>query len=482
MSNRYLTGRPVSRAALSFGPWLLLATACPSDSTSATESGGDTDASSTSTTNTAGPEPTTTTTTTGDLPTTDASETSSTTAPPPAVCGDGIVHELEICDDGNDDPDDGCNSKCERTGAVLWTYTHSGAADEADSVRAVAVDATGRIILAGYEGVALGDLDMLLIALSPDGKELWKRTYPNMPGLDNIFESVVTDDQGNIYVGGYEETADDVFSAVVRKLDPEGDELWSYVEPSPMMDFASARGLLLANGALYSTGSQELLDDGAQLVARRHDPKSGEAAWVTTTQADSFIAGGRAVVKPDQHLRVAGFVLDDKYLSRPLIVTLDEAGTLLATDVEDHPGGTWYGAAVIGGAGDVVLAGRRRPDGVTGYDIALRRIGPDGAPQWTMTLDHHFLSGTAYGVAVGPDEKIFTAGNFMAPAQFSDAFGGLYAGDGTPIWTHAYNNDDIDLYDDGLAAAFGPDFVVLAGHSNVYSEGINVWVRAFKAE
>lgn len=476
MSNRYLAGRPFSRAALSFGPWLLLTTGCPSDGTATTESGSDTELTTTTTT---GPDPTTST---SDPPTTGTTTTSSTTEPLPAVCGDGVVAESEICDDGNDEPDDGCNSNCELTAAVLWTYTHNGAANNFDSVRAVAVDATGRVLLAGVESQGVGDVDPLLIALGPDGKELWRKTFPNMPGLDNAFEALVLDDDGNIYVSGEEETTEGVFAAVVYKLDPEGAELWSFVEPPSMMDYATVRGLLLADGALYSTGWEDLGDTGTQLVARRHDLKTGEALWTTTTQADTQIAVGRALVKPDQNLRVAGYVIGADKVIRPLLLTLDNAGTILATDVEDHPGGAWFDAKRIGDAGDYVLAGRRVPPGVTGVDIALRRVAADGSEQWTVTLDHHFLFGLLNGVAVGPDEQIFTAGFFIAPGQFSDVFAGLYAGDGAPLWTHSYNNDDIDLYDDGLAAAYGAGMYVLAGQSDVYGENTNVWVRAFKAD
>lgn len=481
MSNLYRPDRAARLAVLSLGPWLLLATACPSDSTTTTDSGSDTDPTTT-TSDTTDPD---VTTTTGTPTTTDATTdapTSTSTGPAPAVCGDGLVGEAEVCDDGNDEPDDGCNSKCEKTADVLWTYMHNGAADEFDSARAVAIDKTGRIILAGIEGVSPADTDALLIALNPDGTELWRKTYPDMLGERNGFEHVVVDDDGNIFAAGYEEGPDDSAMAVVRSFDADGNEGWSFVDGSPVMDYASNRRLLLADGALYSTGQEDLLDMGTQMTVRRHDLATGEAVWKTVTQADTFRVLGYLLVRTDAGLLAGGIAVDEDDMPRPALITLDTDGAIVDTLIEDHPGGGWFDAAPIGDAGDLVLVGRLAPEGVTGVDFGLRRVGPDLAEKWTVTKDYEFLFGLGNGVAVGPDERIFASGFFQAPGQFDNAFAGLYAGDGTEIWTHTYNNDDIDLYDDGEAAAWGPDFLVLAGQSNVLGEDLNVWVRAFATD
>lgn len=481
MSNAYLTGRATRLTVLSLGPWLLIA--CPSDGTATTDSSTDPDPTTTTTTSdTSGPDVTTTTgTPTTTDPTTDAT-TSTSTGPVPAVCGDGVVAESEVCDDGNDEPDDGCDKNCEKTGAVLWTYTHNGAAGEFDAGTAVAVDPTGKIIIAGREGITPADSDMLLIALNPDGTELWKKTYPDMNGLPNYFSALVLGDDGTIYAAGVEEQVKDVPTPVVRSFGPDGDEGWTFVEPSVHMIGASISGLLLVDGKLYSAGSEELSEDETQLVARRHDPGTGEAAWQAVTQADFPRAVGYGLAPTADGVLVAGAVFGEQNLSQPLLVVVDDAGTIVSTDVEDHPGGAWYDAEAIGAGGDIALIGRRRPEGVTGYDFGLRRVGPDLAEQWTDIYDYEFLYGTGNGVAVGPDERIFASGFHVAPGKFDDVFGALYAGDGARQWTHTYNNDDIDLYDEGADAAWGPDFLVLSGQSVVLGEDGNIWVRAFKAD
>ncbi|PCC69492.1 Myxococcus cysteine-rich repeat-containing protein [Nannocystis exedens] len=482
-ARRSASAGPRRLTALSLGPWLLLA--CPSEQTTTTDSGIDPEPSTTTTTSGAS-EPDVTTTTSADTPTTaeptTAAPTSTSTGPAPAVCGDGVVAGSESCDDGNDELDDGCDKNCERTAAVLWTYTHSGAAGEYDGVAAVAVDPTGKIVLAGREGVSATDSDMLLIALDPDGTELWKRTYPDPNGLPNVFYAVVLGDDGTIYAAGTEEQAKDMAAPVVRSFDADGNEGWTFIEPPASMIGASISGLVLADGKLYSAGAEDLTADETQLVLRRHDLATGEADWTAVTQAEHARALGFGVVKIAGGVVVAGLVYAEDNSTRPLLVTVDDAGTIVGTEVEEHPGGTWFDAEAIGAGGDIALVGRRQPEGVTGYDFAVRRVGPDLAEQWTDIHDHEFLYGTGNGVAVGPDEQILAVGFHVAPTQFNDVFGALYAGDGARLWTHTYNNEDIDLYDEASDAAWGPGFWVVAGQSVVLGEAANVWVRAFKAE
>lgn len=482
MSNRYLPGRAAGPVALSLAPWLLLAAGCPSDTTTTTDSGASDPSTSSSSSSSTEPGPTSTSVTPTTTGSTTDEPTSSTTEVAPAVCGDGEVAGVELCDDGNDEPDDGCNSKCEKTGAVEWTYTYNGAAGEYDAANAIAVDPTGKIIIVGSEAASVADIDPLIIALAPDGTELWRKTYPGEAGLDDGFSDVVLDDAGNIYAGGYEGTAADTYSALVRKFDGDGNPDWTYLDPPAMIDFSDVNALVLHDGALYSAGGEDLLDMGSQLVIRRHDLTTGETAWKTVSQADAFRVQAAGLTVANGQLVVAGGVYDEDDVSQPLIALLDTEGTIVSLDIEDHLGGAWFDVATVGATGDLVLAGRRRPRGVTFYDIGVRRVGPDLSEQWTDIIDHDFLYDTANGVAVGPDESLFVSGFYVKGGEFDNMWGGRYAGDGTRQWTHTYNNDEIDLYDEAVDVAFGPDFMLLAGRSNVLGEDANVWVRRFKAD
>src|SRR5262245_44190917 len=39
-----------------------------------------------------------------------------------AVCGDGVEHPDELCDDGNRIDEDGCNADCVPSGSLVWEW------------------------------------------------------------------------------------------------------------------------------------------------------------------------------------------------------------------------------------------------------------------------------------------------------------------------------------------------------------------------
>lgn len=393
------------------------------------------------------------------------------------MCGDGIVADTEACDDGNDDPNDGCDANCEKTGAVGWTYTYNGDAGKDDAALGVAISPSGQVIVAGY--TITGDTlqrDMLLIAIDPDGTEAWRKSIPGDAGLNDIFTDVVVGGDGTIYVSGQEETMKGVSNSIVRAFEPGGDELWSYSDPPPVADVAIVRELYVTDDGLFSIGYEGLLDAGTQLVARRHELDTGAEVWKTPAQEGTKSAIGQAVVVVGDSVIGVGFALDNN-VTRPLIATFTQDGALVAIDIENSDGGAWYDAQPIGADGDLVLAGTRFPGVVTDFDVAIRRIGLDLDEKWTQTFDLGGLRDKALGVAVGPDEAIFVAGQVHKMSRLGNVFGGRYSPDGELLWTHFYDNPDIHLDDSGEAAAFGLGFVVIAGSETALGEGSNVWVR-----
>lgn len=423
-------------------------------------------------------------TSTSGQPTTSSSTvdslTSTSTGVDPGVCGDGFVDETEVCDDGNDDPDDGCDEQCTKTGAVEWTYTLDGDANKDDAALGVAIDSTGRIIVVGYLGDDTNHVDMLLLALAPDGTELWRTTLKGAAGLDDQLTGVVIGADDTIYVAGFEETMSGVTEAVVRAFDADGGERWVYSDPGPVAGFAVARGLTVTADALYTVGTEELLDSGAHLVVRRHDLATGVAAWKTPAPNDIMLTAGYAIVTSGPDLLAIGLAAQSN-VTRPLIARFTVDGALVSTDIEDHPGGAWSDAAPIGDQGDLVLAGRRAPPGDTEIDVVVRRVGPDLSEKWSQTFDQELLTDEARGVAVGADEAIFAAGSSVKQGEGYNIYGARFASDGAPQWMHLYDNPDAHLNDNGMDAAFGDGFVILAGYETVLGHGTNVWIRRLKS-
>jgi cysteine-rich repeat protein len=162
-------------------------------------------------------------------------------------------------------------------GDETWTMTYDGAASSNDQARGVAVDAAGNVIVAGYEQGA-ASRDVWVRKYDPAGAEQWTHQYDGAEMLDDQAEGVAVDDAGNVVVSGREGT-----SAAnrwwVRKLDPDGGELWTQTDTGRTTEGAEAFGIAVTSSGDIAVAGCELAAGLWRAVVRKYDP-DGNERWV----------------------------------------------------------------------------------------------------------------------------------------------------------------------------------------------------------
>ncbi|HEY0133810.1 MAG TPA: PQQ-binding-like beta-propeller repeat protein, partial [Nannocystis sp.] len=354
--------------------------------------------------------------------------------PAPGVCGDGVVHDGEACDDGNDVPDDGCDAICAKTAALEWSY----APIDVPFANDLTVGPEGRIVVVG---------DGIVIALEPDGSEVWRKT---MPVESHAFNSVEIDEQGTIYVAGEVGT--------MHALAPNGDELWNLAMETGFQAIA------LGHGALYSVDLDAPSD---RLIVRRHDRSTGAVQWATQSpEGISTYPYGMAVVGPN--IIVAGMALIGLGSpTQPLLAVYDDSGVEQSFTLGADEGRRW--TAVTAADDGFVLAGFG-PEA----DIVLSRLDAGLVPQWTV-YDEGAFGTQANSVASGAGGDLVIAAHDLAERA------GLvrrFDAAGATVWTAVFPEDGGHTQYPNTAA-FGPDFIVVLG--NAWSGGgpHGMWVRRF---
>jgi hypothetical protein len=160
--------------------------------------------------------------------------------------------------------DDAFVRKYSPDGAELWTRQFGTAGP--DLATAVAVDASGNILVAGTTEGALpgqtqaGSGDAFVRKYSPDGTELWTRQF-GTPLSDESF-AVATDVAGNVYVAGDTigvfpgQTRAGYDDAFVRKYSSAGTEMWTCQFGSPAWNVAF--GVTVdKTGAVFVSGATD---------------------------------------------------------------------------------------------------------------------------------------------------------------------------------------------------------------------------------
>lgn len=195
--------------------------------------------------------------------------------------------------------------------SIVWARTIDGQGSGPDPIdnddfgSSIAVDPDGNILVSATMRVDMQEYDMTVHKLDGDGNELWVHAYdhPDFHGSDSV-DVVLADANGDVYFAGDSEVSALDDEAFVRKLDTDGNELWSQSPP----------GVALTNGALDPDGNVLLVgldvdSKNANIWVAKYDPDFAELG---SSQHDgpsgAFDAALGVAAGPSGDIYVSGYV------------------------------------------------------------------------------------------------------------------------------------------------------------------------------
>lgn len=182
-------------------------------------------------------------------------------------------------------------------GNELWARTLVTGATSAPSPPALAVDALGRVFLVGTAWNGADD-DLVIAAYSSAGDELWTRTKDVDSGSSESAVAVSVDGTGSIYLVGNTRTGND-FDAVIAAYDHVGDELWIRTKDGPAHGADYAKSLAVdGTGRVYvaiSTGDGSSWD----YLTVAYD-SAGNEVWELSVDGGYQSSGPRALRVDDR--------------------------------------------------------------------------------------------------------------------------------------------------------------------------------------
>lgn len=343
---------------------------------------------------------------------------------------------------------DGWLRKYDAAGEVVWTRQFGS--DATDELRGVATDPEDNVLLVGSTYGALGDTDLA-------GADIWVRKYDvagavvwtRQFGSDatDLAGGVATDSGGNIIVVGHTDHGFDAgfFEVYVRKLDPQGEEVWTREFGSDATDHGigvatdSGGNVFVAGntyGAIVSGGGGDW-----DVWVRMYDP-AGKIEWtrqfgtgaydqVRAMATDPFgnviltgetqgVLSGHAAGPADVWVRVYSPAGDIVWTRQFGSDSFDSAGGVTA-DAEGY-------ITVMGDTPGVLVG-----DSAGGNDAWLRRYDPAGVAVWTRQFGSN---GSDLGAGVATDAQ----GNVVVGGSTKGALVGSGFGD-SDAWLRRYLRD-----------------------------------------
>ena len=419
--------------------------------------------------------------------TTDPDETSSTssttdtddTGPaPPPICGNGIPEGDEPCDDGNDDPDDGCNKICELTGKPIWTQSWDSGDKRDDLAYDVLIDPDGNIYVAGTVERSDYYADAVVRKLDKDGKELDTFTFAGQLGLDDGGRGVALGPAGSVFLCGYEVLVDQgPEQGFVRKFDEDGGTAWTYTRMSIYPDgFSLFHRVIVDGDAIYVVGAEEIEDNIYQVFVERLDPDDGQPVWTALQpETEAFSTLGLAFT-PEGDVLLATSLPGKADDTKPMLVRLaaDDGAEVWS---QSYPGTGYARSVAVNADGDIAATGFVRGDNGEG-NVWTARLTADGEVVWTDKYDRDGKPDVGSSVAWSSAGDIYVGG-YATQDTLADVFVRRFTGDGEAYWTSFYN-DEIDLFDAVNGIAVSDEMVVAVGSETVAGSGDNMWIRAYE--
>jgi hypothetical protein len=314
-------------------------------------------------------------------------------------------------------------------GTELWNFTWDAGNMLNDAGSGIALHPSGDVIIAGYTESVDDDDDVLLMRVPFGGDTpTWVAPPYDGPGsgpedFDNgdYGNAVMVDGNGDIVVVGNERVDGERSNVWVRKLDPDGTEIWlqKYNGAQSESDTCADMAIDAANNIIVACITEEVMDQRTGWI-RQYD-SAGAVVW---TEELPWLPSG-ITLDADENIILTGFV---------------DGGTL---------------------------------------DIIVTKFDPAFTEAWSQTINGPSAGGDfGRDVVTDADGNVYLIGTIAVLGQQDDIYVHKFDVDGEDEWAHAYNNEEAGLTDFGSSIAVdGSGNVYAVGGETVLGQQRNAWIR-----
>lgn len=301
--------------------------------------------------------------------------------------------------------------KYNAAGTSQWVNTFNEVGDNTDKPNAIFVDAAGNSFIAGYVVEYGADRNFALQKVDPNGNTLWVRTLNGTSvGSSDAATCLAQDNLGNTYVAGYTHNKGTSSDLTVAKFDTNGNQLWAV-----NYDFVTEvdRALAIAldgSNNVYVTGRSD--SDTSNLVSNddiitiKYNT-NGVLLWsMRYNGAGNLIDTGRAIkVGTTGNVYVAGRSWSGTHYDT-MVIKYNTTGTLQWVNSYHGFGNEELFYMDMDAAENVYVGGNADNATATNTDILVQKINATGVTQWTKRYD-----GAALGNDVVDGLKLDSAQN-----------------------------------------------------------------------
>jgi uncharacterized delta-60 repeat protein len=298
-------------------------------------------------------------------------------------------------------------------GDLAWVKEYDGPGNGSDAASALAVDAAGNVYVTGYSTGSGTDLDFATIKYLPNGDTAWVRRFNGLVSGQDAAFALAVDASGNVYVTGYCQVPDYLVDCVTVKYLPNGTQSWvrSYNGPASGIDYGSALAID-ASGNVLLTGRSQASNNYWDCITIKYLP-TGDTAWVRRYNGpgNNDDCPSALAVDASGNVYVTGYTRtgsDEDYATIKYLPN----GTQSWVQTYNGPGNSYDRAAAVAvdRAGNAYVTGYSTGLGAT-EDYATIKYLPNGDTACLMRYNGPSNSSDeAYAIAVDSSGNVYVTG------------------------------------------------------------------------
>ncbi|MEA3313476.1 MAG: copper amine oxidase N-terminal domain-containing protein [Caldisericota bacterium] len=330
----------------------------------------------------------------------------------------------------------------------------------------------GRSNSFGLENPDLGDYDMVLIKLSPEGSIIWSKLFGGTK-FDEVYAIQETFDKGLLLLGSTKSFNVGLKNAFIIKLDEDMEIQWAKTLGSNKINAfeqTSDKGFILAGSSTFSTLG------GSDAILIKID-KEGRVKW-------SKVYGG----SQNEEIRSVHQTIDGGFIMSGSTNSFSFGGSDFFIAKLDQAGSTEWARVFGGSSNDVSISSFRTSDagylvggytysfGIGNVDALLMKLDSNGNPIWIKVFGQENYDMPRSIIPVSSGGFVVTGGRKRPDSNDLDIYVSKFNQDGNAQWTNIFNGSsdeealsitqttDDDLVVVGWTKSFGSgdlDFIVL---------------------
>ncbi len=376
----------------------------------------------------------------------------------------GNVIVAGISYSGSSNPDYYVAKYAAADGQLLWQQFYNGPADREDEAAALVLDAGGNAIVTGSSRNPSGYFNIYTAKYAAaNGALLWE-THRSF-SKNETANAIAVDASGNAIVAGY--SGSDCYT--VKYAAANGAQLWEKRHNESGIYSDSAKAVVVqGNGDVIVTGESYNANKNPDIYTAKYAGGNGALVWERRYAGPNNRGeGGQAVVVDGSgNVAITGYSAGSgsdgsfytaKYAAASGAILWERSYNTSTNNQYDRR------AVAMDSAGNVIVGGRT---GIGPNLYTAKYAAADGAMLWERRHDSTSDYSTSYSLAVDAGGNVVVAGITYDSQTKANFYTAKYtAAEGALLWEKIYDGPD-RLFDSGTYLALTPDGgVAITGYS-----------------